>query len=168
MANFVERMVGAARLSVPIYEEIEADAEYTVPALGVVVLAALAAGIGGSNFEATGFFTILVGSLFGWVLWAFLTWVIGTKLLATPETKSDMGELLRTMGFAQAPGLLRVLGIIPVAGPVIDIAIWLWLLVTMVVAVRQALDYTSTVRAVLVCVIGWVVSYGAYRLFGGG
>jgi hypothetical protein len=168
MANFVERIVGAARLSVPIYEEIEADTEYTVPALGVVVLAALAAGIGGSNFEATSFFTILVGSLFAWVLWAFLTWVIGTKLLATPETKSDMGELLRTMGFAQAPGLLRFLGIIPVAGPFIDVAIWLWLLVTMVVAVRQALDYTSTVRAVLVCVIGWAVSYGAYRLIGGG
>ena len=168
MANFVERMVGAARLSVPIYEEIEADTEYTVPALGVVVLAALSAGIGGASLGAASFFTILVGSLFAWVLWAFLTWIIGTKLLATAETKSDMGELLRTMGFAQSPGLLRFLGIIPVAGPIIDFAIWVWLLVAMVVAVRQALDYRSTVRAVLVCVIGWVVSYGAYRLFGGG
>lgn len=167
MANFVERMYGAATLRVPIYEEIEADTEYTIPALGVVVIAALAAGIGALGYGSTSFLTILVGSLFAWVLWAFLTWVIGTKLLATADTKSDMGELMRTMGFAQSPGLLRCLGIVPVIGPFIDIAIWLWLLVTMVVAVRQALDYKSTVRAVLVCVIGWAVSYGAYRLISG-
>ena len=158
MANFVERMVGAARLSGPIYEEIEADTEYTVPALGVVVLAAIATGIGGANMGTQGFFLLLVSSLFGWVFWAFMTWVIGTKFLATAETKSDMGELLRTIGFAQAPGLLRCLGIVPVVGRFIDYAIWIWLLVAMVVAVRQALDYKSTVRAVAVCVIGWAIN----------
>lgn len=158
MANFVQRMVGAATLNVPIIEEIEADNNYTVPALAVVVLAAVAAGIGGIGEGSPGFFALLVSSLFGWVFWAFITWLIGTKLLGTPNTKSDMGELLRTMGFAQSPGILRVLCFIPVVGVVIDLAVAVWLLVAVVVAIRQALDYTSTLRAVGVCLLGWLVN----------
>jgi len=154
MATFVQRMVGAAKLDVPIIEEIEADKDATMPALGVVVLAAIAAGIGGGK----GFGILLVSSLFGWVFWAFLTWVIGTKFLATPDTNSDMGELLRTMGFAQSPGLLRVFSIIPFVGWLIDFVVLIWLLVAMVVAVRQALDYTSTGRAVAVVIIGWLIN----------
>ena len=158
MANFVERMIGAAKLNVPIIEEIEADTEYTVPALADVVLAALATAVGGIHQGTQGLFVLLVASLFGWVFWAFMTWIIGTKFLATPETKSDMGELLRTMGFAQSPGLLRVFGLIPVIGTFVNIVVMVWLLVAMVVAVRQALDYTSTGRAILVCGIGWAIN----------
>ena len=158
MANFVQRMIGAATLNVPIVEEIEADTEYTVPALGVVVLSAIAAAVGGVGGGIQGAAVLLVSSLFGWVFWAFMTWIIGTKFLATPETKSDMGELMRTTGFAQSPGLLRVFGGIPVVGRIIDVVVLLWLLVAMIVAVRQSLDYTSTLRAVVVVGIGWIVN----------
>lgn len=159
MANFVGRMIGAATLNVPVVEEIEGDNSYTVPALAVVVMAALAAGLGGLGEGSPGFFALLVMSLFGWVFWAFLTWIIGTKLLATPDTKSDMGELLRTMGFAQSPGLLRAFCFVPVLGVVIDVVVAIWLLATTVVAVRQSLDYKSTWRAILVCLIGWAVNF---------
>lgn len=158
MANFVQRMIGAATLNVPIVEEIEADIEYTTPALGVVVLSAIAAGIGGASGGIQGAAVLLVSSLFGWVFWAFMTWVIGTKFLATPDTKSDMGELLRTMGFAQSPGLLRVFGVIPVIGRVVDVVVLVWLLVAMIVAVRQSLDYKSTARTVAVVGIGWLIN----------
>ncbi len=158
MTNFVQRMIGAATLNVPVVEEIEADTDYTTPALGVVVLTAFAAAIGGAAGGIQNAAVLLISSLFGWVFWAFLTWVIGTKFLPTPDTKSDMGELLRTMGFAQSPGLLRVFGGIPVVGRVIDFVVLLWLLVAMIVAVRQSLDYTSTVRAVVVVGIGWVIN----------
>jgi hypothetical protein len=158
MATFVQRMIGAAKLDVPVIEEIEADKEGTVPALGVVVIAAIAAGIGGAAAGGAGFGILLVSSLFGWVFWAFLTWIIGTKILATPETSSDMGELLRTMGFAQSPGVLRVLSGIPFLGWLIDFVVQIWLLVAMVVAVRQALDYRSTGRAVAVVIIGWLIN----------
>ncbi len=158
MTNFVQRMIGAATLNVPVVEEIEADTDYTTPALGVVVLTAFAAAIGGAAGGIQNAAVLLVSSLFGWVFWAFLTWVIGTKFLPTPDTKSDMGELLRTMGFAQSPGLLRVFGGIPVIGRVIDFVVLLWLFVTMIVAVRQSLDYTSTFRAVVVVGIGWVIN----------
>ncbi len=159
MSNFVQRMIGAATLNVPIVEEIEADTEYTVPALGVVVLAAIAAGIGGiaeGGFQAAG--VLLVSSLFGWVFWAFMTWVIGTKFLPTPDTKSDMGELMRTMGFAQTPGLFRVFGGIPIIGNIVNWVVMIWLLVAMIVAVRQSLDYKSTLRAVVVVGIGWILN----------
>lgn len=158
MTNFVQRMIGAATLNVPVVEEIEADTDYTTPALGVVVLTAFAAAIGGAAGGIQNAAVLLISSLFGWVFWAFLTWVIGTKFLPTPDTKSDMGELLRTMGFAQSPGLLRVFGGIPVIGRVIDFAVLLWLLIAMIVAVRQSLDYTSTLRAVVVVGIGWVIN----------
>jgi hypothetical protein len=164
MANYVERMIGAATFNIPIIEEIEADVDGTVPALGVVVLAGVAAGLGGLNEGVSGVFLRLVVTLFGWVFWAFLVWIIGTKILPMAQTKSDMGELLRTMGFAQSPGIFRVLTLIPVLGVVIDIVIGLWLLATVVVAMRQALDYTSTFRAIVVCVIGWAVNAGIFYL----
>ncbi len=93
----------------------------------------------------------------GWFAWAFLIYVIGTKLLPEPQTHADVGQLLRTTGFSAAPGLLRVLGIIPLLGPVIMLIIAIWMLVAMIIAVRQALDYTSTWRAIGVSVIGWIV-----------
>ena len=116
MASFVARMVGAARLDPAMYEEVEADRTATGQALAVVALSSLASGIGGIAAGEQGFIGGLIVGLVGWVVWAFLTWIIGTKLLPEPTTQSDMGELLRTLGFASAPGFLRVFGWIPVLG----------------------------------------------------
>ena len=89
------------------------------------------------------------------LLWTYL---IGTRLLPEPQTRADVGELMRTLGFAQSPGLVRILGVIPVLGPLVLIVVSIWMLVAMVIAVRQALDYTNTLRAVGVCLVGWVLS----------
>jgi len=158
MASFVDRVVGAARLDSQIYEEVEADTTATPQAMGVVVLAALASGVGAVTSGAVGAVGTVVGALIGWVVWAALIWVIGTKLMPEPATKSDIGELLRTIGFASSPGLLLVLRIIPVIGLLVGLVVWIWQLAATVVAVRQALDYTSTGRAVVVCLIGWVIN----------
>ena len=99
----------------------------------------------------------MIAALIGWYVWAFLTYFIGTKFLAEPQTRSDHWELLRTIGFSSAPGLIRVLGIIPGLRTLLFLVAGIWMLVAMVIAVRQALDYTSTGRAIGVCVIGWVV-----------
>ncbi len=98
-----------------------------------------------------------LGALLGWYVWAFLTYYIGTRLLPEPQTEADHGQLLRTIGFASAPGLIRVLGIIPGLATIVFAVAGVWMLIAMVIAVRQALDYTSTWRAVGVCAIGWVV-----------
>jgi hypothetical protein len=151
-------MIRAAKLDPQLYEEVEADQTAMGQAMGVVVLSALAAGIG--NIAHVGLFGIVtgtVGGLVGWYVWAFLTYFIGTRLLPEPQTKADQGELLRTIGFSSAPGLIRVLGIIPGLTAIVFAIAGIWMLVAMVIAVRQALDYTSTWRAVGVCLIGWVI-----------
>ena len=99
-----------------------------------------------------------IAALLGWATWAFLIYIIGTRLLAEPQTRADVGELLRTLGFAQSPGLVRIVGILPGVGPLVFGIVSIWMLVAMVIAVRQALDYTSTFRAVGVCLVGWVIS----------
>ena len=168
MASFTERMIGAAKLDVRVYEEVEADTGATRQAMGVVLLSSLAGGIGSVGLGAGGLGGVVVGgilALLGWVTWAFLTYIIGTRLLAEPQTRADVGELMRTLGFAQAPGLLRVLGGFPGLGPIVLSLVSIWMLVAMVVAVRQALDYSSTLRAVGVCVVGWVVSVAINVVF---
>lgn len=158
MTSFVQRMLGAAKLDVKIYEEVEADKSALGQAMGVVLLASLAAGIGTlPGGGASGLVVGVIIALVGWFIWAFLTYLIGTKLLPEPQTKSDMGELLRTIGFSSSPGVIRVLGIIPALQMVVFLVAGIWMLVAMVIAVRQALDYTSTWRAVGVCVIGWII-----------
>jgi len=170
MASFVERVVGAARLDAKTYEEVEADTTAMGQAMAVVAASALAAGVGSISSGATGVVAAVVGGIVGWFLWAVVTWLVGTKLLPEPGTSADLGQMLRTIGFSAAPGLLNVLGIIPLVGLVVWLLAAVWQLVAMVVAVRQALDYTSTGRAVLVCFIGWVfymiVSVGLAMLMG--
>ncbi len=158
MASIQERMIRAAKLDVQLYEEVEADRSAMGQAMGVVVLSGVAAGIGNfANGGLAGTVTGTIGALVGWYIWAFLTYFIGTRFLAEPQTRADHGELLRTIGFSSAPGLIRVLGIIPgLTGLVFSVA-GIWMLVAMVIAVRQALDYQSTWRAIGVCVIGWVI-----------
>ncbi len=161
MASFIDRMVGAAKLNVGVYEEVEADTGATGQAMGVVLLSSLAGGIGSVGLGAGGSGGVVaggIGALLGWVSWAFVTYLIGTRLLPEPQTRADVGELMRTLGFAQSPGLVRILGVIPVLGPLVLIVVSIWMLVAMVIAVRQALDYTNTLRAVGVCLVGWVLS----------
>lgn len=158
MASLKERIVRAAMLDVNLYEEVEADTTAMGQAMGVVILSSIAAGVG--SIARGGLGGILIGTvaaLIGWYVWAYLTYFIGTKFLPEPQTKADLGELLRTIGFSSSPGLIRVLGIIPGLQGLVFLAASIWMLVAMVIAVRQALDYKSTGRAVGVCVIGWII-----------
>jgi hypothetical protein len=162
--TFLRRVLAAAMLDPSVYEEVEADRTATGQALLVVVLSSVAAGVGARGWhtgasEAILFFAgISVIALLAWAAWALLTFEIGTRLLPTTETRSDVGELLRTLGFASAPGLVRVLGILPGATDPVFIVAAVWMLAAMVIAVRQALDYTSTARALAVCGLGWILS----------
>lgn len=166
MDNLFSRMLRAAKLDVNLYEEVEADEGALTQATLVVVLSSLAAGVGG--IFSYGFMAIIIGTisaLIGWYVWAFLTYYIGTKLLPEEQTEADYGQLLRTLGFASSPGLIRVVGIIPGLLGIANFIASVWMLVAMVIAVRQALDYKSTLRAVIVCVIGWIIQLLVIMLF---
>ncbi len=167
MAGLTQRMIRAAKLDVNLYEEVEADPKSMGQAMTVVVLSAVAAGIGAAGRTSlVGLIVISIASLASWYIWAYLTYFIGTRLLPEPKTHADHGELLRTLGFAASPGLIRVAGVIPVLGPVVMLVSAIWMLVATVIAVRQALDYSSTGRAVGVCIIGWIVQLVIFGILG--
>ncbi len=166
MASITNRMIRAAKLDVTLYEEVEADKGAMGQAMMVVIISSVAAGIGAIGVTGTkGLITGTIVALLGWFVWAFLTYFIGTRLLPEPQTKADYGELLRTIGFSSTPGVLRVLGVIPMLGTIVTFIVSIWMLVAMVIAVRQALDYKSTGRAVGVCFIGWIVQTILFGLF---
>ncbi|HPL62534.1 MAG TPA: YIP1 family protein [Syntrophales bacterium] len=166
MSSYTERLIGASRLDAQIYEEVEHDTGSMGQAAWTVVLASFAAGIGAlSQGGASGLLLGAAAALAGWLIWAYLTYYIGSKFLGTPETEVSVKEMMRTIGFSSSPGLIRVLGIIPGLAGLVYLVSALWMLAAMVVAVRQALDYTSTMRAVAVCIIGWIVQAVVLALF---
>jgi hypothetical protein len=160
--SFLQRLIGAMALDPAIYEEVEADRTATIQAFSVVLLSSLAAGVGASglirdwNAGMLAFITIL--SLLLWAAWALLTFEVGVRVMPGRDTRSSVGELLRTIGFASTPGLLRVLGIVPPVAVPVFVVTSMWMLAAMIVAVRHALDYQNTSRAIAVCVVGWALA----------
>jgi hypothetical protein len=158
MATLLERAIGAAKLDVATYEEVEHDASAMSQAVIVILVVSLAAGIGAATKAGLG--GLLLGALVsfvGWFLWAAVTYLVGTRLLPGPQTEADFGQILRTLGFSASPGVFQLFAGIPVVGFFIGLAASLWQLAAMVVAVRQALDYESTGRAVAVCAVGFLL-----------
>ena len=156
--TFADRVKGVLFMDVKTFEEIEADKTANGQALVVVIAASLAAGLGaGIQLGVIGLLRETIGALVGWVMWAGVTWVIGSKLLPEPQTRTDMGELLRVIGFAYAPQLFAFFAFIPIFGGVVNTVVAFWLLAATILAVRQALDYASTLRAAAVVLIGWLV-----------
>jgi hypothetical protein len=158
---FVMRLIGALALDPVTYEEVEGDRLATGQALLVVVLSSVGAGIGARGLgsgTARSMVFITAISLIAWASWALLTYQIGVRLMPEAETQSDVGELMRTIGFSAAPGMLRIFGIVPGAAIPAFAITAIWMLIAMIVAVRQALDYKSTARAVAVCGLGWALA----------
>jgi hypothetical protein len=156
-SGIVQRMIRAARLEDALYEEVEHDRSATRQAALVVVVTSIAAGIGGAvELGFLGLIGLTVAALVGWLLYASLTYLVGTRLLAGPETRSDWFEVARTLGFANTPRVFLILGVVPVLAGVVALVVFVWVLITTVIALRAALDF-STGRAIGTAVIGWVV-----------
>ena len=170
---YLYRLVGAALLDASIYEGVEVDRRANVQALTTVLLSSVAAGIGASGWYGPRPLILLLVVLIAiacWVAWAMLTFQVGTRMLPARETQVTLGELLRTIGFAAAPGILQVFAILPRMTTPIFVATWLWMFAAMVIAVQHALDYPTTRRAVAVCALAaglvLVVAIGFGVLFG--
>lgn len=154
--SFGERLFGALKLDATVYEEVEHDTSAMGQAAAVVLLASIAQGAGAFQEAGTsGALASVIGSFLGWAIGAGIVWVIGVKIM---NCTSDYGELLRTLGFATAPGILAALGVLPLgdAAWILGLAIFVLSVIAAVIAVRQALD-VSTGRAVVVCIIANLV-----------
>lgn len=167
MNTLLNRMIGASRLDANTYEQVEADRAGNCGAVFVVILASIAAAIGTGARTIVDVAAATTVLLVTWMLWVVLTYIIGTRVLPEPQTQADVGEIVRATGFSAAPGVLRILGILPIVGVPILMAITLWMLFTFVVAVRQSLDYRSSVRALAVCVLGWLIHATLFFGFAG-
>lgn len=167
--DLVARMIGAAKLDIQTYEDVEADSTATGQAAAVVVMVAVASGIGAAGGGLSSIVLAPVTAILGWLIWAGVTYLIGDKLFGGTAT---WGELLRTLGFAQAPGILYLLAILPLVGFFVRLVLPFWMLAAGVIAIRQALDF-STGKAVLTVLIGWVAMFipammlGGWMAFGG-
>ena len=157
MATLGQRMIGAMKLDVNTFEEIERDPTAITQAIAVILISSVASGIGNIYYGGlSGIFGGLIGSLLGFVAWAGLVFVIGTKVMPDPATKADFQETFRVVAFAASPGVFSVVGIIPFIGWLFRLPIAIWMLIAMIVAVRQVLDYSDTAKALLVCVLGFI------------
>jgi hypothetical protein len=158
--SFLQRLIGAAALDAAIYEEVEADPSATGQAMSIVVLSSLAMGIGarglGGGLSTVALFGFI--ALVTWAAWALLMFELGTRLMPGQNTHSDPYELLRTVGFAATPGFAAVLGSVPGVTIPVLVLTWVWMLAAMVVAVRQALDYETTGKALAVVGLGWALA----------
>ncbi|MBI4219224.1 MAG: hypothetical protein HY682_03695 [Chloroflexi bacterium] len=159
----IGRMIGALQLKSSTFEEVEADTKATPQAMLVVVLVAIATGLAGLQVADTGVLGLVLGivvALLGWAAWAGITYFVGTSIFKTEATQADWGQLARVLGFAQTSGLFRVIAVIPGLGSdvsrIIVLVVFVWQVAAMVVAVRAALDYTSTLRAIGVVVVGFI------------
>ncbi len=156
--SFVDRLIGAARLDSSVYEEVEHDRDATGQAAAIVVLGSIAAGVGAiGELGVAGLILGVVGGLVGWAVYAWVTYFIGTKILAGGETSADWGELARTLGFANGPRILLVIGVVSVLNALVSLIVAIWVLITTVVAVRAALDI-GTGRAIVVALISVIVA----------
>ena len=158
--TFGERLIGAMKLDPGTFEDIERDPTALSQTIGVIALAAVSLGIGNVWYGGIGGIVFsIITSLIGYVLWAVVVWLVGTKVMPDPATKADFQETFRVVGFAAAPGVLGIITIIPILGWLLVFLLWLWSIAAMVVAVRQVLDYTDTFKAVIVVIIGFVVNF---------
>ena len=169
MGTLAYRAMGAALLDRGTYEGIEADRTATGQAMTVVVLASLAAGLGAGGPEGPRLTVLLSFTLLAlatWIAWAVLILEIGGRHLKRRETRVDLGELLRTVGFAASPGVLQVFGLIPEVRTFVFAGSWLWMFAAMVVAVQHALDLSNIGRAMFVCGVALVVVLGVALVVG--
>jgi hypothetical protein len=150
----LRKMLRAARLDSALYREVRDDTNATTEALLVVILMVLGTVLGFVRpsivLDLLAFVVIMVGL---WMLWAWLAYLLATTIFRTPDTTATWGQMFRTAGYAQAPGALRIVLIVPltflpIVGQIMFLAIAVWQVTAMVVAVRQAMGYASIGRAV--------------------
>jgi hypothetical protein len=160
MAAIVDRMIRAAKLDATLYDEVEKDEGSMGQAMTVVVISSVAAGIGSAGILGPiGLIGGALAAMVGWFIWALLAHFIGTTMLAEPATRASLVQVMRVTGFAAAPGVIRIFAFIPLFGTLVNLVASLWMLAAFIVAIRQVLNYSTTGRAVGVCVIGWLVQF---------
>jgi Yip1 domain len=165
MAQIVDRMIRAAKLDASLFEEISRDESTMGEAVTVVVIVSVASGIGLALTGPLGLIGGAISSLVSWFLWAWLAFFVGTVMVPDAGTNTDLASVMRVTGYASAPGVLSIFGLIPFFGGLASFIGSLWMLASFIVAIRVVMNFDSNGKAALVCIIGWVVKMVIAMLF---
>ncbi len=169
---FLDRLIGVLRLNPGTFEDVERDQNATTQALIVVVLAAVATGIGAAGEDDNGLIAGVISAVLGWIAFSIFAYLVGARFFATANTSVTIGQVLRTVGFAQAPKLLLIIGFVPLLGWIVALVAWVWFLAAAVIALRHAFDFTTdravgtavgalVVQAIVGIIIGLIFGIGA-------
>ncbi len=159
MATFLERLRLAFTVNSDFYEEIISDPKTQAHSLWVVAIFAMAASFG--TFGRAGGTAVNISlfvTLFSWYIWAFTTYYLGTRFFAETDTPKDKKTIMRVMGFASAPGILRIFGLIPHLSGLLFIVSSLWMLYASATGLKKALNYSSMSRAVGLTLASYILS----------
>lgn len=165
MAQIVDRMIRAAKLDATLFEEVARDETTMGEALTVVLIASAASGLGLLLAGPVGLIGGAIAALLSWFIWAWLAFFVGTVMVPDPGTNTNLPAVMRVTGYASAPGVIAVLGLIPFFGPLVSFVASLWMLAAFVVAIRVVMNFDGIGKAVLVCVVGWLVKLAIGGLF---
>lgn len=169
MITFLYRFTGALALDSSVYELVEARRSTTFAAAIIVLAASVAAGVGAAGIagpDVRNLVFVAAMALAGWLAWAGLILHVGGLIMPEPQTRVTYGELVRTIGFAAAPGVFQVFAIVDSIAIPVFVAAWIWIAASMVVAVRQALDFKGTWHALKVCVVALAIVLSAIFVLG--
>ncbi|MCP4370884.1 MAG: hypothetical protein GY797_22640 [Deltaproteobacteria bacterium] len=159
MTLYLNRLFRAAKLDTGLYDEVMADKKAQFQAMMTVFIYSMAAAYGSFGRSGTAGINFgMITTLFGWYVWAFSTYFIGTRLLPGAQSEIERKSLLRVLGFASSPGLIRLLGLVPGLSGIIFLIATIWMIATSTVALKQVLNFESVYRAAGVCVIAWIIS----------
>jgi hypothetical protein len=167
MTQFFRRFIGVLVLDATAFEDVEADSHAAMQSVAVVMLACLGGGIavvGLGGASLLGFLAGAVIVLGAWLMWVTAVAALGTITFAEANTASNLKELLRTLGFAAAPGVFLAFAAMRAAAPFVVALVSIWMIAAAVLGLRQALDYRSTTRAIAVSAVGWIISLGILAL----
>ncbi len=165
-SGFKDRIIRAAKLDISLYKEVAADTGTMNQAIAIVLLSAIAAGVGKIGIIGPNQIIIEpISEVIGWYMWTYLIYFVGTKLPPEAGNNATPGELLRAIGFSHAPGMILVFCIVPGIFITIFVVGSTWMLVAMVIAVKQILNYKSTLRAISVCLIAGIIKYSVFWTF---
>jgi hypothetical protein len=161
MRLYFDRFFRAARLDVSFYQEVAAEPLLLNQAWITVLLYAMFASWG--NFGRAGAIGSNIGmisALIGWYIWAFSSYFVAKRFFrggASEAQRAERKAVIRSMGFACAPGVTRILAMIPGLGIAVLVLSSIWMIVAATIAIKMALNFESSARAAGACIIGWII-----------
>ncbi len=153
------RMFRAIKLDQSFFEEVAAESSLQPHSVWAVAIFAMATSFG--FFSAAGGTAVniaLITTMIAWYVWAFSIFYIGSRFFSVEKESADRKTVMRIVAFAAAPGLIRLMGIIPQLAIVVMVVSSVWILIAAVLGLRKVYTQTSTANIAAVTIGAWLAA----------